>query len=387
MLRKFLKKTPLAWLQLTRQKSRFFVALAGIAFADMLIFIQMGFEGALMDAAVKPHMALNADLVLVNPQLQTLFSVQSFAREHLYQALAIPDVNSVSPLYFSTGQWRNPETRMSRNILVWGIDPAQSPFNLPDVNSNLDRIKPLGQVIYDQAGRPEFGNIAQLYQTGNPLETEIGSKRIQVAGLFTMGASFAADGNVIASDSTFLHLFDRNPEQIEVGLIHLRPGADLLEVQKELRQHLPSNINVLTIEEFAKIERTYWAEGTGIGFIFGLGVIMGFIVGIVIVYQILYSDVSDHLPEYATLKAMGYGDNYLLGVLMQEAFILAVLGFIPSLALATGLYQLTYAATMLPIFMKTERAVNVFVLTVVMCFISGAIAMRKLQAADPADIF
>lgn len=387
MLHKFLKKTPLAWLQLTRQKSRFFVALAGIAFADMLIFIQMGFEGALMDAAVKPHMALNADLVLVNPQLQTLFSVQSFAREHLYQALAIPDVKSVSPLYFSTGQWRNPETRMSRNILVWGIDPAQSPFNLPDVNSNLDQIKPLGQVIYDQAGRPEFGNIAQLYQTGNPLETEIGSKRIQVAGLFTMGASFAADGNVIASDSTFLHLFDRNPEQIEVGLIHLRPGADLLEVQKELRQHLPSNINVLTIEEFAKIERTYWAEGTGIGFIFGLGVIMGFIVGIVIVYQILYSDVSDHLPEYATLKAMGYGDNYLLGVLMQEAFILAVLGFIPSLALATGLYQLTYAATMLPIFMKTERAVNVFVLTVVMCFISGVIAMRKLQAADPADIF
>ncbi|AFY60711.1 ABC transporter permease DevC [Synechococcus sp. PCC 6312] len=387
MLRKFWKKTPLAWLQLTRQKSRFFVALAGIAFADMLIFIQMGFEGALMDAAVKPHMALNADLVLVNPQLQTLFSVQSFAREHLYQALAIEDVKSVSPLYFSTGQWRNPETRLSRNILVWGIDPAQSPFKLPDVNANLDRIKPLGQVIYDQAGRPEFGNIAALYQTGDPLETEIGTKRIQVAGLFTMGASFAADGNVIASDSTFLHLFNRNPEQIEVGLIHLRPGADLLEVQKELRQHLPSNINVLTIEEFAKIERTYWAEGTGIGFIFGLGVIMGFIVGIVIVYQILYSDVSDHLPEYATLKAMGYGDNYLLGVLMQEALILAVLGFIPSLALATGLYQLTYAATMLPIFMKTERAVNVFVLTVVMCFISGAIAMRKLQAADPADIF
>lgn len=387
MFRKFWKKTPLAWLQLTRQKSRFLVALAGIAFADMLIFIQMGFESALMDAAVKPHMALNADLVLVNPQLQTLFSVQSFSREHLYQALAIPEVKSVSPLYFSTGQWRNPETRLSRNILVWGIDPAQSPFNLPDVNSNLDQIKPLGQVIYDQAGRPEFGNIAQLYQSGNPLETEIGTKRIQVAGLFTMGASFAADGNVITSDSTFLHLFNRNPGQIEVGLIHLRPGADLLAVQKELRQHLPSNINVLTIEEFAKIERTYWAEGTGIGFIFGLGVIMGFIVGIVIVYQILYSDVSDHLPEYATLKAMGYGDNYLLGVLMQEALILAVLGFIPSLALATGLYQVTYAATMLPIFMKTERAINVFVLTVVMCFISGVIAMRKLQAADPADIF
>jgi len=387
MLTRFWKKTPLAWLQLTRQKSRFLVALAGIAFADMLIFIQMGFESALMDAAVKPHLTLNADLVLVNPQLQTLFSVQSFAREHLYQALAIDGVKSVSPLYFSTGQWRNPETRLSRNILVWGIDPAQSPFDLPEVSANLDRIKPLGHVIYDQAGRPEFGNIAQLYQLGKPLETELGTKRIQVAGLFTMGASFAADGNVIASDSTFLHLFNRRPDQIEVGLIHLKPGTDLHTVQAQLQEHLPDNISVLTIPEFADIERTYWAQGTGIGFIFGLGVIMGFIVGIVIVYQILYSDVSDHLPEYATLKAMGYNDTYLLGVLMQEALILAVLGFIPSLFLASGLYQLTYAATMLPIFMKTERAINVFILTVVMCFTSGVIAMRKLRAADPADIF
>ena len=140
-------------------------------------------------------------------------------------------------------------------------------------------------------------------------------------------------------------------------------------------------------EDFAQIEREYWANGTGIGFIFGLGVSVGFIVGIVIVYQILYSDVSEHLPEYATLKAMGYTDNYLLGVLMQESLLLAVLGYLPSVALAYGLYQLTYAATMLPIAMTTRRAIMVLILTIVMCSISGAIALRKLRTADPADIF
>jgi putative ABC transport system permease protein len=107
----------------------------------------------------------------------------------------------------------------------------------------------------------------------------------------------------------------------------------------------------------------------------------------VIVYQILYSDVSDHLPEYATLKAMGYSDRYLLGVLMQEALFLAVLGYVPGFFLALGLFQLAYVATLLPIGMKLNRAILVLILTIMMCLISGAISMRKLQSADPADIF
>ncbi|MFN6394244.1 MAG: FtsX-like permease family protein, partial [Aphanizomenon sp.] len=134
-------------------------------------------------------------------------------------------------------------------------------------------------------------------------------------------------------------------------------------------------------------EKDYWANGTGIGFIFGLGVIVGFIVGIVIVYQILYSDVSDHLPEYATLKAMGYTDNYLLLVLLQEALLLAVFGYLPAFLLSFGIYQLTFTATLLPIAMKLDRAINVFILTIIMCTFSGAIAMQKLRSADPADIF
>lgn len=211
---------------------------------------------------------------------------------------------------------------------------------------------------------------------------------MKVVGLFTNGASFAADGNLIASDSTFLTLFpDRSPHEIEVGLIHLQPGVDRERVQQELEAFLPDDVLLGTTEDFAQIERDYWANGTGIGFIFGLGVGVGFIVGIVIVYQILYSDVSEHLPEYATLKAMGYTDSYLLWVLLQEALLLAILGYFPSIGLTLGLYQLAQAATMLPITMTTQRALNVLILTFLMCSLSGVIAMRKLRTADPADIF
>ncbi len=379
-------KIPLAWLQVTREKTRLAVAIAGIAFADLLIFIQMGFEGALYDSAVKPHRTLQADLVLINPQFQTLFSVKSFSRERLYQALSYEGVNKVSPLYISTGQWQNPETRVSRAILVWGVDPASPAFKFPEVNQNLDQLKLLNQVLFDQAGRPEYGTIADRFNQTGTVETELNSKLISVKGLFTNGSSFAADGNVITSDSTFLQLFpDRKPEQIEVGLINLTPGADIERVRSQLIAGLPDDVKVLTTEEFAQTEKDYWASGTGI--IFGLGVGVGFIVGIVIVYQILYADVSDHLPEYATLKAMGYTNLYLLGVLTQEALILAISGFIPALVLSFGLYQVTYAATLLPISMTIDRAVTVLVLTVIMCSVSGAIAMRKLRSADPADVF
>ncbi|MBD2410932.1 ABC transporter [Nostoc calcicola FACHB-389] len=385
---KMFRKTPLAWRQLMKEKTRLAVAVAGITFADLLMFIQLGFESALFDAAIKPHRNLQADLVLINPQFQTLFSVKNFSRERLYQALGYEGVQSVNSVYIGSAQWRNLETRLDRTILVWGIDPTQSVFKSAEIKQNQHHLKQLYQVLFDQAGRPEYGTVADIFNQTGSFQTELNDKFVSVKGLFTDGASFAADGNVITSDSTFGQIFpDSKPDRITVGLITLKQGADAQKVQSQLAAGLPKDVKVLTPEEFAQIERKYWEAGTAIGFIFGLGTGVGFIVGIVIVYQILYSDVSDHLPEYATLKAMGYTDGYLLGVLFQEALFLAVLGFIPGLILSFGLYQLAYSATMLPIFMKLERAIAVWILTAIMCTFSGAIAMRKLRSADPADVF
>ncbi|OBQ41276.1 MAG: ABC transporter [Anabaena sp. MDT14b] len=376
-----------------KEKTRLIIAVSGIAFADILIFIQMGFETALFDSAVKPHRNLQADLILINPQFQALFSAKSFSRERLYQALSYNGVKSVSSIYIGTGQWRNPETKLDRAILVWGVDPTAPGLKFPELQAKKDYLKQLNQVLFDEASRPEYGEIGKIFRETGKFNAGLSGKNVSVKGVFQNGTSFAADGNVVMSDSTFLQLFPtRKPDQIEVGLITLQPGADIEKVREQLQIGLNPDpqkpfVEVGTPETFAQKERTYWANSTGIGFIFGLGVIVGFIVGIVIVYQILYSDVSDHLPEYATLKAMGYTDNYLLGVLLQEALLLAALGYLPAFFLSFGIYQLTFAATLLPIYMKVDRAINVFFLTVIMCTVSGAIAMRKLRSADPADIF
>ncbi|MCF2970540.1 ABC transporter permease DevC [Synechococcus sp. Nb3U1] len=382
-------KTPLAWLQLTREKIRLLVALAGIAFACILMFMQLGFRDSLLESAIRFHVALRGDIFLVSPQSNALIAMDTFSQRRLYQALGFEGVQSVSPVYVSFALWKNPETRRTRSIFVVGVDPSADLLDLPQLTpAKLEEIKKADVVLFDRSSRNEFGPIPEWFEAGREVITEVGNRRVTVGGLFQMGATFGADGTILTSDLNFLRLFpQRGRGLVDIGVVQVQPGVDPEPILQQMRVVLPEDVRVLSRDTFIEMEKTYWEEGTAIGFIFGLGVGMGFIVGIVIVYQILYTDVSDHLAEYATLKAMGYTDGYLLGVVFQEAIFLAGLGYIPAFALSILLYDLTANATLLPVAMTLNRAALVLGLAVTMCFISGAIAVRRLRAADPADIF
>lgn len=382
------RKIPLSWLQLTRDKTRLAVALAGIAFADILMFMQIGFRDALYYSNVRLHGSLQGDIVLINQQSNALLAMEPFSQRRLYKALELQAVESVHPIYLDYTSWRNPVTGRPRSILIFGFNPESNLFDLPGVQENLDRLKLPDVVLFDRSSREEYGPIAAELDQGNAVTAEVRRRRMRVEGLFTLGASFGADGNLITSDINFLRIFtDRQRGLIDIGLIKLKPGSNPNIVAQQLRNYVPSDINVLTKQEFIEFERNYWASSTAIGFIFTLGTIMGFIVGTVIVYQILYTEVSDHLSEYATLKAIGYTQRYLLIVILQEAFLLACLGYIPGWIVAMFMYSSAREATLLPVLMSFGRATTVLILTIIMCFISGAIAVRKLRSADPADIF
>ncbi|WP_375473674.1 ABC transporter permease DevC [uncultured Nostoc sp.] len=382
------QKIPLSWLQLTREKTRLAVALAGIAFADILMFMQLGFRDALYYSNVRFHNSLQGDIVLINSQSNAILAMRSFSQRRLYKALELPAVQSVHPIYLDYTIWKNPVTGRPRSILIFGMNPETNLLNLPGVQENLDKLKLSDVVLFDRSSRVEYGPIAANFDQGKTVTAEVRRRRVKVGGLFTLGASFGADGNLITSDINFLRIFsNRQKGLIDIGLIRLKTGADANVVAQELRKYLPNEVNVLTKQEFIDFERNYWANSTAIGFIFTLGTVMGFIVGTVIVYQILYTEVADHLAEYATLKAIGYTQNYLLTVILQEALLLAVLGYFPGIVFALFMYNSARNATLLPVFMSFDRATMVLILTMIMCIISGAIAVRKLRSADPADIF
>jgi len=439
---------PLAWLQLTYEKSRLLVAIAGIVFAVVLMFMQIGFQDALFRSAVRLQSNLIGDIVLISPQSTNLVGMRNFSQRRLYQTLGIPGVESVSPLYIGLAAWKIKESTsgQTRNILVLGADPDRNIFKLDGLTpENIERMRLQDVVLFDRTSRAEFGPIVQECGVAdepannsclNPVFREVANRRLRIGGLFTLGSSFAADGAIITTSTNFLRIFESRREGlINVGIISLQQGVDRFAVMKQIVDLMPGDhvllpkndlqidgirikpvpndkekvwlskadlsisdiaktedlfvedVRVLTMQGFINFERTYWQRSTAIGFIFGLGTIMGFIVGIVIVYQILYTDVSDHLAEYATLKAMGYSNWYLSSVVIQEAFVLSVLGFIPGLVISFGLYNLTKNATRLPVDMTVERGMQVLLLTMTMCVISGAISLRKVQSADPAEIF
>jgi putative ABC transport system permease protein len=381
-------KIPLSWLQLSHEKSRLLIALAGIGFADMLMFIQLGFQAALFDSSVTFHKALTGDIFLMSPQSDALGFTKPFSERRLYESVAVEEVKSVVPIYLNFGSWKNPIKRNTRTILTIAFNPANNPLNFPGVQENIDQVKFPAVVLFDERSRAEFGPIPDLLTQNKVVKAEVDSRKVTVGGIFTMGASFAADGNILTSDTNFLRLFpERQKGLIDMGIINLKPGANLESVKATLEDKLPKDVEIFDRAEFMQKEISYWQNATAIGFIFTLGTGIGFVVGIVIVYQILYTDVANHLPEYATLKAMGYKDSYFVILVFQEAIILAVLGFLPGYLLATGLYSLAAGATALPLAMTSSRAITVLILTVIMCCASGSVAVKKLSAADPADIF
>ena len=382
------RRIPLSWMLLTRQPVRLLVALAGISFAGILMFMQLGFRDGLFDASVTVHRLFDADLVLISPRSASSVRMAGFPRRRLIQTLADPSVEGVTPVHWGLMLWRNPETRRNRAILALGFNPDDPFFLDPGLAEQTGVLKQKGRILFDRLSRPEFGPIADWYNNGKVVETEISGNRVRVEGLVSLGTSFGADGNLLTSTETFLDLMpQKSPGGIEVGLIRLQPGTDPDLAVERLQQRLPGDVTVLTKQGFIDFEQNYWKSSTSIGFIFTLGAAMGFVVGCVIVYQVLYTDVSDHLPEYATLMAMGYRSSHLLGVVMREGFYLAALGYVPAYLAGQGLYWFVRDATKLPVGMDPSRAITVLVMILVMCMLSSLLAMRRLIDADPAEIF
>ena len=383
------RRVNLAWQQLFHEKQRLLAAILGILFADVLMFMQFGFEGALFELCRVIPNNLQADIVILNKQTQTIsLQPQPFSRRNLYAAMSNPNIESGNAVYLAGTPWKNPETGVERSILVVGFEPYEPLLNVKGVAEQLPKLRHTDDVLFGRYSRPEFGNVAEALDGGRQYFVEVNRRRMQVTGLADIGSSFASDGTIITSDLNFLRIFPtRKAEQIDVAALRVKDGADVQKVKAELEKSLSSDLRVLTKQELSDFEQNYWTGATPIGFIFKFGALFGFIVGVIITYQIIYTDVSNHLPEYATLKAMGYTNGFLTRIVFKQAFYLAVFGFIPSYLVAQILYIVAGKGANLELDLTPQRAVFILTATLVMCMVSGLIAVRKLKQADPADIF
>ncbi|MDP1558067.1 MAG: ABC transporter permease DevC [Nitrosomonas sp.] len=377
----------LAWRQLIFDRTKLIAAICGVLFACILVFMQLGFKDSLYASAASAPLKLNGDLFLMHKQSEAMWRPVNFKRSELMRTLGHPAVAEVSPLYLGLAPFKNIETQVKRTLMVYGFDPEAQLFNVEAIKNKRGELRLKDTVLFDESSRPEFGHIRPLLEAGKNV-TEINDYKVAIRGLFQLGVSFAADGNVVTSDLNFMRIFpNRNAGDIDMGVIRLHPGTPIKQVQAELSSQLNEFVNIFTYDELLEYEKLYWANTAPIGFIFGFGTVMGLVVGLVIVYQILFTDIVNHRYEFATLKAMGYQHGYFIRLVFATAFFLAVLGFIPGCILSIGLYHLAESQMFMPMPMTFSKVITIFFFILSMCTIAGFLAIHKLKAANPADMF
>lgn len=381
-------RLPIGWLQLTHSRGRFVAAVAGVAFANLLVFMQLGIMGALNSSTTAPYAMLNADIILSSEDGNTLTDGGHIPRARMFQALGVSGVAEATPLFIGNLPFTL-EDGSSVSLLSFGMDIAKTNFGSARVAPHLGRLNLENTVLLDEGTRGMPKDLIAELTSGTPLKFETGGDTLTAIGTMDVGGGFLADGMLMMSDQTFLRVFPRRssgaPNHI---LIRTDDGAAVETVVSRLQAALPAgNLRVQSMSTSAANDLAYMSTERPTGIIFGFGVFMGILVGLVIVYQVLSTDVADHLREYATFKAMGYGQPFFLGIVFEEAIILAVFGFIPGFLVSIGLYAALMTVTGLPVSMDAGRAILVFLGTLTACSVSGAIATRRLASADPADLF
>jgi putative ABC transport system permease protein len=375
-------KTPLAWHNLIHKKMRAATSLAGVCITMVLIYMQLGFYDSCERSATMISDLLDFDVVLVSTQYFNTKFAGTIRRQRLSQVRAVPGVDRALPVYFGVGNWRNGQTGTQHEMLLIGVDPRQETFRVPSLVGKSAALRRTDTAIVDTKALKQYGSLTP------GIVAQIDNRRIDIVDVYTHGGGFTSNAQAVVSDQTFARILHGYPVQdVSLGLVKLQPGCDPGTAIPRIAAALPNDVRVWTRAELNQQSITYAMRIKPLGLMFSSGVVLALIIGAVILYQILASEIMSHLKQFATLKAIGYGNAFLNGVVLKEALIFAVAAFFPATAISYGLYTLTRLRTKLPMVMTPGRVVLVLVLSIFMCSASGLLASRKVRRADPVDLF
>ena len=377
---------PLAWRNLTANKRRLLRSSGGIGFAVLLMLMQLGFERAFFASSLMVVRGLDGDLFVQSAHKYQFATQDPFPAAALDAMRRVPGVQSARPLYADWYDmfWKNPQDGKIFLVRAFAFDPDQPVFSFAQINAERGRLKSPDTVLVDRRARRFLGMNQPAAQS------QLNGVTVKIVGNFALGPDFVSDGTVVMSARTFadvLHGAAGNPPGIEAGVIKLAHGANPAAVQAALEKALPAGLRVMTKAQLVAFERKYQADVSSAGPIFAIGTIVGFVVGMLISYQVIYTDVADQLPQYATLKAIGYPTLFLLRVVLEQAALNGLAGWVPAWLASILLYRVIGQLALLPMQMSLEITLLSLGLTLGMCLISASIAVRRVVAADPAEVF
>ncbi|MDX1930036.1 MAG: ABC transporter permease DevC [Pirellulaceae bacterium] len=378
----------IGWSQLSHGKTRMIVALCGVSVIVAMILTVLSLKDAVIESTLQVPKSLKGDVIVMSARTQTILRPAPFPRRFLDRLHGIDGVAAVSSVAIENARWINPETRQEHPIRVFGLDLEFDVIALPGIDPGEPRLKMKDTIIFDASSRPKFGPVAQRFKSGQGFSTEVNGRRVDVCGLTYAGVSIAADGNLFTTHANFQRLFPNlGGSRSHIGVIRLKASSSQAEVARQVREMLGSEARVLTRTEMMEAEKAFMKLNDPVDDIMGMIASVAFFVGMIIVYQILYTDVVNHLPQFATLKAIGFTGFFLLGIILAEGVILSLLGFGPGLIMAHGLTILAQHATLLPVTITLSNTFGVLLAAISMCVFAASIAVRKITQAEPASVF
>ena len=364
---------------LAHNRLRLLIASASVAMGVVIIFVELGLLLGMLDAQALIANFIRGDLLIMNITRVSLHRWDKIERVRLEQAAAVPGVARVTPVYEDHVGLRDPDDKRVRRIILYAFPPEDIPFALPNAAAVSHALKISHGFLYDRLSRPIFGK----FQPGDDIQ--IDTLPLRVGGYVDIGADIVNDGNIVMSEGDWLA---RNPLAKPImGVIHLRPGVSLEKERQVILASVPPDVVVLTPAETAWRETMYTLRSAPVGLLFAIGMLAGLVIGTINCYQVLYNEVSDRLPQYATLKAMGFANRFLQRVILGQAVLLAVTGFASGVALSWLVDRYIAAHSMLPVHISLSSSLVVGVLTLLMCVIAGAIAVKRAVVADPAALY
>lgn len=381
------KILPISLLLLLRFRRKLILSLAGIIFATVLIHGQLGIRSSLFDSSISLFSDFAADIVMINKSVVGSPSLRPFNKNRLALLYRYPEVLDVSSVRYGFVRWRYPLNHETRLAIMVGFNPRQKIFTNPEISRQQSLLFSPDRILYDRLSRREFGDVVASYLGRRPTFAFINDQRVKIAGLIRVGTSFSYDASFLASEATYNSVRETSSSEVEIGLIKLSHEADPSKFIETAASALPNDVKLYTLNQFLDLEVEYWDNSKPIGFVFGFNTVLGFAVGMLILYQILYTDVSEHLSEFATMLALAHSSSRLKSIVFRQSLILTFAGYPVGYVLSLCLFKIISSFTGLSVRMSVDRSIICFIIVFAMSSCSALLAMRKLGDADPIDLF
>jgi putative ABC transport system permease protein len=369
----------LAWRNITRDRIRLIIAVIGVAFAVLLMTVQLGLligfaitSSSLVDRA-------QADLWIVPRGAKDVDQAGNMFERQKYRALGVAGVDSVQSLIVRFTDWKRPDGG-TESVIVVGIDPvrpALQPWNF--VEGSVDDLRIADGVVIDELYSQKLG-VSKVGET-----VEIMGRRARVVGITSQIRTFTQSPYVFSSLKNARAWTSLPDERTTYLLVRAEPGANLSSLRNTLQAAVPAS-DVWTAREFSWRTRFYWLVTTGMGASLLIAAVLGVIVGLVIVSQTLYSATMERLQEYATIRAMGATNRYLQAIVLRQSLVSGTLGYVIGTGTAVLIAWLSRESSA-TLMLSYPLIVILGVVTLTMCVGASLISIRKVLRVDTASVF